>query len=104
MQADLTRRLQAFGGEDGLDHVDAFVDIDINDDVIIFRIVAHFRTRFCHAFPYDLFTILGAGIEPAFQFGHARRQNEHADQILRRIFGQLLGALPVDIEHHIAAL
>ena len=42
-------------------------------------------------------------LEPALQFPDGRRQDENADEIVARFFAQLLRALPIDIEQHVAA-
>ena len=50
-----------------------------------------------------LVIVLRARVQPPLQFGDRRRQHEHADQIAARLFAQLLGALPIDVEQHVAA-
>ena len=48
--------------------------------------------------------ILGAALQARFQLGHRRRQDEDRDDVGAHLFAELLGALPVDVEQHVAAL
>ena len=45
----------------------------------------------------------GAAPQAPLELGHRRRQDEHADHVVARGRAQLLGALPVDVEQHVAA-
>ncbi len=51
----------------------------------------------------NVLAVLGAAVQPPLQFPYARRQDEDTDEIVARLFAQLLRALPVDVEQDIAA-
>src|SRR3546814_5198590 len=51
-------------------------------------------------FPY---TTLFRAVQAAPQLRRRGRQDEHADEVVARRLAQLLGALPVDVEWHVAA-
>ena len=56
-----------------------------------------------HALGHRHGRILGAADQALAQFLRRRRKNEDADEIVLHRLGQLLGALPVDVEQHVAA-
>src|SRR5438552_14855795 len=66
--------------------------------------MAHLVAGLGHAGADHPLVVLGAGVQPPRQFAARRRQDENADQIGGRVFAQLLGALPIDVEQHVAAL
>ena len=64
--------------------------------------MAHLVRCLGHAGADHVFRVLGAGAQAALQLLGTGRQDEDADQIVARLFGELLGALPVDIETSVA--
>ncbi|MND26823.1 hypothetical protein D3C80_172800 [compost metagenome] len=50
----------------------------------------------------DLFGVFGAAMQARLKFGHGRRQDEDRNDVRLHLVLQLLGALPVDVEQHIA--
>ena len=102
-EAELALAAAALGGNDRGDFCDAFVDVAIDDHVIVFRPVAHFLGRFRHPRGDGFGAVLRAALEPIAQCRDARRQHEYLDQILRHRLAQLLRPLPVDIGHDVAA-
>ena len=56
-----------------------------------------------HAAADDRVGILRTGVEPCLEVCGRRRQNEHADDVGACLLPQLLGALPVDVEQHVAS-
>ena len=101
-EAELAGAAQALGGDDRLDFGDAVVDLAVDDDVIVFRPVAHFLGGFGHPGDDDRGAVLGAPAQPRFERRHARRQHEDRDEVVRHAFGELLGTLPVDIGDDVA--
>ena len=93
--------LQPLSLEDRLHLGECLIDIVIDDDVIVFRPMAHFVAGAAHPSADHLIGVLCAGVKPLFKIGGRRRQDEDADNIRSRLFPQLLGALPVDVEQHV---
>src|SRR5580700_10289090 len=103
-EADLPGAAQPLGDDDRLHEADAVLDVAIDDDVIVFRPVAHLGGRFGHARGDHLGAVLGAGPEPRFERAGAWRQYEHLDQIVGRGLVELLRPLPVDVGDDVTAL
>ena len=102
-EAELARAAAALGGNDRGDLGDAFVDIAVDDHVIVFGPVAHFLGGLRHSRGDGVGAVLRAALKTLAQCRDARRQHEYLDQILRHRLAQLLRPLPVDIGHDIAA-
>ena len=50
-----------------------------------------------------LVAVLGAHAQARLEIGDRGRQHEDADEIGAALLAQLLGALPIDVEQHVAA-
>jgi len=81
-EPDLPGAPEALGGDDRLHQADAFLDVAVDDDVIVFRPVAHLGGGFGHPRGDHIGAVLGPGLQPGFECGHARRQYEHLDQVV----------------------
>src|SRR5262249_7141373 len=101
--ADLTFQLEPLRRQNGAQFGKGVALVAIDDDVIVFRPMAHFVTGFGHARSDHRLAVLRPALEPAFQLFRRRRQDEDADKIGRGCPAELLRALPIDIEQHIAA-
>src|SRR5437762_4439701 len=102
-EADLTGAAEALGGDNRLNLRNARVEIAVDDDVIVFRPVAHFFGGFRHARGDGGGAVLGAGAQARFERGHVGRQDKHGHEIARHGFGELLGSLPIDVGDDVAA-
>ena len=81
----------------------ASATLSVDDDVIVFRPVAHLVVGLGHAPRDHLVGILRARVQPRSSSATRRRQHEDADHVVAALLAQLLGALPVDVEQHVAA-
>ena len=102
--SDLALAAQALGLEDRLDPLEARRQIAIDDDVIVLGPMAHLVGRLRHAAGDLLLAVLRTGAQATLELAGGGRQDEDADQILRRPFGKLLGSLPIDVEQDILAI
>ena len=106
METDLPHPLCAFGEDDRLHPGDAELQVFVDDDVLVAVVMAHLVGSLRHPVLHDLFGVLCPAAQARFEFPGAWRQNEYAYQIgaERPIVGDLLGALPIDIEQNVAAV
>src|SRR5438477_4876728 len=102
-EADLTGAAEALGGDNRLNLRNARVEIAVDDDVIVFRPVAHFFGGFRHARGDGGGTVLGAGAQARFERGHVGRQDKHGHEIAQHAFGELVGSLAIDVGGDVAA-
>src|SRR5437773_9480572 len=72
-EADLAGAAEALGGDDRLNLRNARVEIAVDDDVIVFRPVAHFFGGFRHARGDGGGAVLGARSQARFERGHVGR-------------------------------
>ena len=77
-EPNLTGSLEAFSGKDRLDRGDAFLNVVINDNVIVFGPVAHLVAGAAHALADHLVGILRARMQALFEVGRRGRQDENA--------------------------
>src|SRR5262245_48276701 len=101
-QANSALALEALGSENRAHLGEGLIEVVVDDDVVVLRPVAHLIASTFHAVADDGVAVLGARPEPALEFGHRRREHEHADEIPAGTFAYLLGALPVEVEQHVA--
>ena len=71
--------------------------------VVVFGPMAEFVGGARHTAGDDLVAILGPGMQPAPELFDRGRENEDADDVVTGVLHQLLSALPVDVEQHVAA-
>ncbi|KIU01691.1 hypothetical protein QU38_00325, partial [Staphylococcus aureus] len=102
-QARLARTLQPLGIQDGVDRAIALVGIVIDQHIVIAVPMAHFVGGARHA-GVDHFGRVGGAVDQALmEFLERRRQDEPPHHVAAGELEQLLGALPVDVEQHVAA-
>ena len=79
------------------------VQFIVDHDIVELAPVADLVARQLHA-AGDFHRIVARSVaQPVFQCGQRRRQDEHADQIVRQSRSQLAVTLPIDVEHHVLA-
>src|ERR1700744_468289 len=96
-EADLADALGAVGADDGAQRGDAFLQVAIDLDVIIFRPMAHLVEGLVHALAHDFRTVLVARGQPPLELVDRGRQDEDADEVIADRLLELLRALPVEI-------
>src|SRR5579863_7688509 len=84
-QAGTALTLEPFRLQDRLNFRESFIDVVIDDDVVVLRPVAEFMRGSAHAGTYDRIAVLRAAVQPPFQIGGRWRQNEHAHHIGPRL-------------------
>ena len=72
-------------------------------DVVVLGPMAHLVGRLGHALGDDLWRILGARDQALLEVARRGRQDEHRHQVVAALLLELLRALPVDVEQHVAA-
>src|SRR5207237_7579546 len=72
-EADLAGAAEALGGDNRLNFRNARVEVAVDDDVIVFRPVAHFFGGFRHARGDCGGAVLGAGAQARFERDHVAR-------------------------------
>lgn len=94
---------QASADENRLELIQGQIEIIVDDQIVIFDIVAHFGGGLLHAAFDDVPVVLPAVVQALAQGGGAGRQDEHGAGI-RCQTAYLLGTLPVDLENQVVAL
>ena len=94
---------QALRAQDGLDFRTRRFDVVVDDHIVIFRPVADLVRSLRHALGDGRGGILCPPDQPVAQLLSRGRQDEDPHQVLAHRSTQLLGALPVDVEEHVAA-
>src|SRR5438477_6489170 len=72
-ETDLAGAAETLGGDNRLNFRNARVEIAVDDDVIVFRPVAHLFGGFRHARGDGGGAVLGAGAQARFERGHVGR-------------------------------
>src|SRR3954453_13047545 len=102
VEEDAARRLQPLGLEDVVDELAAFLRVVVDQHIIIFGPMAYLGRGAVHAAADHLPAVGAARAKAALELGHRGRQDEDADDVRIDLL-QLLRALPVDVEQHVAA-
>src|SRR5262249_11451814 len=82
---------------------EAFVEITVDQDVVILRPVRNFVGSIAQATRNRLVGVLGASFEAGLELAGRWRQHEYADDVVAHFLIELLRALPVDVEQHVAS-
>ena len=103
MDQALGRCTAALGGHYAGDPLQRLGKNIVNDEVIVFVVMAHLGRGLGHAIGDHLLAILTATMEALLENRQARRQNEDGLG-LRQLVADLAGSLPVDVQKHIDPL